>query len=70
VRSGPGVGSIQDYIDFDGTQFPPGSPFEDTETFFNFGTFQIVSLGPNGTTLAVPNIGLDGDDITNLGSGL
>lgn len=70
VRSGPGVNSIADYIEFGGTEFPTGSPFAATETFFNFGRFQIVSLGPNGTTLPLPFVGLDGDDITNLGSGL
>jgi len=70
VRSGPGVGSTQDYTDFVGTEFPVTSPFANLETWYNYGRFQIVSLGPNGTTFAAPNIGLDEDDITNLGSGL
>jgi prepilin-type N-terminal cleavage/methylation domain-containing protein len=70
VRSGPGVGSVADYITYDATEFPTGSPFAATETFFNFGRFQIVSLGPDASTLGVPNVGLDDDDITNFGGGL
>lgn len=69
VRSGPGTGSIEGYIDFGGTMFPSGSPFATLETYYNYGRFQIVSLGPDGTTFTIPDVGLGDDDITNLGSG-
>ena len=58
----------QEYETFLGTRYPIGSPFANTETFFNPTTFQIVSLGPNGTTDGPPDVGLDDDDITNLGN--
>ncbi|NUP89012.1 MAG: prepilin-type N-terminal cleavage/methylation domain-containing protein [Candidatus Sumerlaeia bacterium] len=69
IRSGPGVGATDDYNNLGGTEFPSTSPFQATETWFNFGRFQIVSLGPNGLTFTVPDVGLDEDDITNLGNG-
>jgi prepilin-type N-terminal cleavage/methylation domain-containing protein len=69
VRSGPGTGSTEDYDFYGGTQFPSGSPFALTETYFNYGRFQIVSMGPDGTTVDDPFMtGLDDDDITNLGN--
>jgi type II secretory pathway pseudopilin PulG len=69
VRHGVGDGDTSEYESGEATQFPPGSPFATTETFFNFNRYQIISLGPNRTTLETPFIGLDPDDITNLGSG-
>jgi type II secretory pathway pseudopilin PulG len=41
------------------------SPFG--ETYYNPSTYQIFSTGPDGNTLAPPNMGLDGeDDINNF----
>lgn len=57
-----------EYETFLGTRYPFNSPFAATETFFNPTTFQIVSLGPDGTTDGPPDVGLGPDDITNLGN--
>jgi prepilin-type N-terminal cleavage/methylation domain-containing protein len=48
------------------TRLPAGNPFAATETYFNPSTFQIMSYGPDGTTLPVPERGLAADDISNF----
>jgi prepilin-type N-terminal cleavage/methylation domain-containing protein len=61
-------GSADDnYTVMGGTELPLTHPYAATETYYNPSTFQVVSKGPNGTTLAVPNYGLDADDVTNFG---
>jgi prepilin-type N-terminal cleavage/methylation domain-containing protein len=55
-----------DYETFGGTQ-QTNTPFAALgETFYNPSTFQIFSLGPDGTTLNAPNAGLGTDDINNF----
>jgi type II secretory pathway pseudopilin PulG len=49
------------------TNQPSSSPYAATEIWYNPSTFQIVSNGHNTVTLPAPNIGLDGDDVTNFG---
>ncbi len=59
-----------DYDNFLATERPTGSALTTLaypETFFGTGTFQIISKGPNRTTLAAPLRGLDSDDVTNFG---
>ncbi len=72
VRHGPTEGAIDDYLTFSGTQFPASSPFASTtESYYNYQRFQIISLGPNGTTYeTLYALGLETDDITNFGGGL
>ncbi|MCX7015458.1 MAG: prepilin-type N-terminal cleavage/methylation domain-containing protein [Candidatus Sumerlaeota bacterium] len=56
----------EDYAALGGTQLPPGSPFSGVEVYYNANGYQIVSNGPNGTTLDPPNRGTDLDDIANF----
>lgn len=65
------------YIRFDnyathgGTELPITNPYRLTETYYNPTTFQIISNGRDGQTLAIPNRGLATDDVANfIGSGL
>jgi prepilin-type N-terminal cleavage/methylation domain-containing protein len=77
VRSGPGNGPYSSatadsyYTAVNNATLQPSSyPYAATETWFNPSTFQIVSKGPNGTTVESPSgqYGLDGfDDVTNFG---
>ncbi len=55
-----------DYASRGGTELPSTNVFSATETYYNPSTFQIFSLGANGQTSAVPNRGLEPDDITNF----
>ena len=59
---------FDDYLAMGGTELPATDPFAATERWYNVNTIQIVSQGPNGTTLAPPQYGLDtqGDDVTNF----
>ncbi|MBX7246924.1 MAG: prepilin-type N-terminal cleavage/methylation domain-containing protein [Candidatus Sumerlaeaceae bacterium] len=50
-----------------GTVLPSSHPYATTETYYNPSTFQIVSRGPDGVTLADPNYGTGADDINNFG---
>lgn len=59
--------SSDNYSVNEATQLPSTSPYAATEIWYNPSTFQIVSYGHNGTTLAAPNIGLESDDVTNFG---
>jgi len=52
-----------DYAGLGGTPVPQPSPFE---FWYNPSTFQIVSWGPNFSSQARPNMGLDDDDVTNF----
>lgn len=54
-----------DYVSFGGTRRPPTDPYYDTETYYNPTTYQIFSMGPNGTTNAIPYRGLEDDDVNN-----
>ncbi len=59
-----------DYDDFLATERPAGSALTTLaypETYFGTNTFQIISFGPNGTTLAPPFRGLEPDDLNNFG---
>lgn len=58
----------EDYATRGGTELPGNSVFYATERYFNPSTFQLISLGPNRESLATPQRGLDGDDITNFDS--
>ncbi|MBI1293311.1 prepilin-type N-terminal cleavage/methylation domain-containing protein [bacterium] len=51
-----------------GAQLPSTNPLAATEVYFNPTTFQIISFGPDLTSLDVPQRGLSGDDITNFRS--
>lgn len=64
VRFGP---SPDSYDSEGGTILPATHPFASTESHYNPSTFQIVSKGSNGETLAPPYYGLDDDDVTNFG---
>lgn len=55
-----------DYDNFGGTELPTGHVFAATESYYNPSTFQLMSLGPNGTSNGHPQVGLDSDDITNF----
>ncbi len=57
-----------DYALRGGTELPGTNVFAATETYFNPSGVQIMSFGPNGTTLAAPERGLEEDDITNFES--
>jgi type II secretory pathway pseudopilin PulG len=57
---------FDDYEIMGGAELPVGHPFQLTETFYNPSTHQIVSNGPNRTTLESPEVGLDTDDVTNF----
>jgi len=59
--------STDEYSVNGGTTLPATSPFAATETYYNPSTFQVVSTGRNGVTLAVPQWGLEEDDVTNFG---
>ena len=48
-------------------RLPNPNPFAAAETFYNFSTFQLYSIGPNGTTLDQPFNGAEIDDIHNFG---
>lgn len=71
VRFGPdppGQSSLNDaYPNTGATRLPTAHPYFATETYYNPNTFQIVSRGPNGTTLPPPDYGLDSDDVSNFG---
>lgn len=74
IRSGPSgaenpstPGANDDYAIMGGTTLPSSHPFALTETYYNPNTYQIYSKGPNSTTLASPNGGTDGDDVSNFG---
>lgn len=59
-----------DYDDFLATERPAGSALTALaypETHFNTHSFQIISKGPNRTTLAAPLRGLEPDDLSNFG---
>ncbi|MEO8376816.1 MAG: prepilin-type N-terminal cleavage/methylation domain-containing protein [Candidatus Sumerlaeota bacterium] len=56
-----------DYVARGGTMLPSDSPYIG-ETFYNPSTYQIISFGPNRTTLADPFRGTEADDITNFRS--
>ena len=64
IRFGP---APDDYSVSRGTILPASHPFAATESNYNPSTFQIVSKGSNGETLAPPYYGLDEDDVTNFG---
>jgi len=55
-----------DYSRRGGTELPSNSPFAATETWYGPSTFQIISVGADGETLATPERGLDNDDVTNF----
>jgi prepilin-type N-terminal cleavage/methylation domain-containing protein len=57
---------FDNYATLGGTQLPDTSPYKASETYYNPTTFQIISFGHNRTTLAVPNRGLEADDVTNF----
>ena len=64
------VHSSQILEDFLATERPTGSSLTTLaypETWFGANFFQIISKGPNRTTLAAPFRGLEPDDITNFG---
>ncbi len=44
---------------------PASSPFG--ETFYNSGSYQLISFGPNTTSLLAPYEGTENDDVTNFG---
>lgn len=58
----------EDYGARGGTELDSTDPFFASETYYNPSTFQIYSLGPNGSTLADPNRGTESDDISNYKS--
>ena len=53
------------YSTMGGTQYPHNHPFYAAETYYNPSSFQIFSLGRNGTTYAVPYRGEETDDVNN-----
>lgn len=53
------------YASMGGTEYPHNHPFYATETYYNPSSFQIFSLGRNGTTYAVPYRGEETDDVNN-----
>lgn len=57
-----------DYGARGGTELPSTDPFFVAETYYNPSTFQLLSFGPNRTSLAPPNRGTDFDDVTNFRS--
>jgi len=54
-----------DYASLGGTEYPTDHPFYSTETYYNPSTFQIFSMGRNGTTYSVPYRGEETDDVNN-----
>ncbi len=71
VRSGPGALDSTDYVTYGGTEYPPTHPNFFTVVYYNYDRFQIISLGPDETTIDnTAEFGLDTDDITNFGGGM
>jgi prepilin-type N-terminal cleavage/methylation domain-containing protein len=54
-----------DYSTLGGTEYPSDHAFYATETYYNPTSFQIFSLGRNGSTSAVPSRGEETDDVCN-----
>jgi len=54
-----------DYSSLGGTKYPTDHPFYASETWYNPSSFQIFSMGKNGTTYAVPYRGEETDDVNN-----
>lgn len=55
-----------EYDALGGTWMDASNPYFATETYYNASTFQLISLGPDGTTDFSGNaIGTEPDDITN-----
>lgn len=53
------------YSSLGGTRYPTDHPFYASETWYNPSSFQIFSMGRNGTTYAVPYRGEETDDVNN-----
>jgi len=53
------------YSNLGGTQYPSTHPYFSSETYYNPSSFQIFSLGRNGSTYSVPYRGEETDDVNN-----
>ncbi len=53
------------YASMGGTQYPSNHPFFASETYYNPSSFQIFSMGRNGSTYPVPYRGEETDDVNN-----
>lgn len=49
------------------TELPMSNPFYTTDRYYNPATFQIFSMGRNGSTLLPPYRGTEEDDVNNFG---
>lgn len=53
------------YANLGGTRYPSTHPFFSSETYYNPSSFQIFSMGRNGSTYPVPYRGEETDDVNN-----
>jgi hypothetical protein len=53
------------YPTMGGTRYPNTHPFYASETYYNPSSFQIFSMGRNGSTYSVPYRGEETDDVNN-----